>query len=144
VSDLKALRRQSAEMANDLFSVVGIPFEDTTEFQRQLLAAFSFGMLFVLGQLNRLTPPEVHTLGICLLMDVFKYSDRQATAFAEDLIESSRGRGNPTIHAVIHRGIDGHRQWEEGLTSDLKCNLEDIFGVVEPAAREAATPPARS
>ena len=130
MADLKALRRQSAEMADELFSVVGIPFEETTELQRQLLGAFGFGMLFAVGQLNKLTPPEVHALSVCLLMDVFKYSDHQATAFAEGLIESSRGRGNPTINAVIHRGIDGHWQWKEGLTSDLKRNLEDIFRVV--------------
>jgi hypothetical protein len=130
VSDLKALRGLSAEMAQELFSVVGIPFEKTTELQRQLLAAFSFGMLFALGRLNKLTPLEIHTLSICLLMDAFKYSDRQATAFAEDLIESASSRGNPTTNAVIHRGIDGHRQWEKGLTPDLKRNLEDIFRVV--------------
>jgi hypothetical protein len=130
VADLKVLRRQSAEMVDELFSVVGIPFEETTELQRQLLAAFGFGMLFVLGQVNKLTPQEVHALSICLLLDVFKYSDHQATAFAEDLIESSSSRGNPTTNAVIHRGIDGHMQWEAGLTSDLKSNLEDIFRMI--------------
>jgi hypothetical protein len=114
-------------MAGGLFSVVGIPFENTTEFQRQLLAAFSFGMLFALGQFNKLTAPDIHALLICLLMDVFKYSDRQATAFTEDLIESASGRGNETTNAVIHRGIDGHLQWEKGLRSDLKCNIDDIF-----------------
>jgi immunity protein 48 of polymorphic toxin system len=130
VSDLKALRAQSAKVAGELFAVLGVPFEDTTELQRQLLAAFSFGMLFALGRVNKLTPPEIHTLSICLLMDAFKYSDRQATAFTEDLIESASSRGNPTTNAVIHRGIDAHREWEKGLRSDLKRNLEDIFRVV--------------
>ncbi len=65
MADLKALRRQSAEMADDLFSVLGIPFEETTELQRQLLAAFSFGMLFVTGRINALTAPEIHALTIC-------------------------------------------------------------------------------
>jgi hypothetical protein len=130
VSDLKALRGLSAEMAQELFSVVGIPFEKTTELQRQLLAAFSFGMLFALGQFNKLTAAEIHGLGICVLMDVFKYSDHQASAFAEDLVKSASGRGNATTNAIIHRGIDGHLQWEKGLTSDLKRNIEDIFRAV--------------
>jgi hypothetical protein len=117
-------------MAGELFAAMGIPFEDTTELQRQLLATFSFGMLFALGRLNKLSALEIHTLSICLLMDVFKYSDRQATAFAEDLVESASSRGNPTTNAVIHRGIDGHLQWQKGLTSDLRRNLEDIFRVV--------------
>jgi len=106
-------------------------FEEATELQRQLLASFSFGMLFVTGQLNKLASPEFHALSICLLLDVFKYSEHQAVSFAEDLILSSSGRGNPTINAVIHRGIDGHRQWGGRLRSELKSNLEDIFKMVD-------------
>jgi hypothetical protein len=130
VADLKVLRQQSVEMGDALFSVLGIRFEDTTELQRQLLAAFSFGMLFALGQFNKLTAPEIHALVICVLLDVFKYSNHQAAAFAEDLIESASGRGSPTTNSVIHRGIDGHRQWEARQVSDLKSNLEDIFRAV--------------
>ena len=130
VADLKELRKQSTEMGNELFSVLDIPFEETTELQRQLLASFSFGMLFAVGQLNKLTPPEVHALSIYLLVDVFKYSEYQAVPFTEVLIASSSGRGNSTINAVIHRGIDGHRQWEGRQMSELKSNIEDIFKTV--------------
>ena len=130
MADLKALRRQSVEMADDLLSVLEIPFEETTELQRQLLASFSFGMLFVIGQINKLTGSEIHALTICLLLDVFKYSDHQAVRFADDLIEAGSGRGNPTTNAVIHRGIDGHRQWEAGLRSELKSNIDGIFKMV--------------
>jgi hypothetical protein len=130
MADLKALRRQSAEMGHELCSVLSTPFEETTELQRQLLASLSFGMLFAVGCLNKLAPPDLHALSIFLLLDVFKYSEDQAVAFAEDLIAAASGRGNPTINAVIHRGIDGHRQWEAGRMSELKSNLEDIFKAV--------------
>jgi hypothetical protein len=113
-----------------LSSVLSTPLEETTELQRQLLASFSFGMLFAAGCLNRLAPPELHALCIFLLLDVFEYSKDQAAAFSEDLIASASGRGNPTINAVIHRGIDGHRQWEAGRMSELKSNLEDVFKAV--------------
>jgi hypothetical protein len=130
MADLKALRAQSAEMGRELCSVLSTPFEETTELQRQLLACFAFGMLFATGCLNKLTPPDLHALSICLLMDVFNYSQDQAADFAENLIASASGRGNPTINAVIHRGIDGHRQWEAGRMSELKSNLQDIFKTI--------------
>jgi Immunity protein 48 len=130
MADLKALRRQSAEMGHGLCSVLSTPFEETTELQRQLLASFAFGMLFATGCLNKLTPPDLHALSICLLIDVFNYSKDQAAAFAENLIAAASGSGNPTINAVIHRGIDGHRQWEAGQMSELKGNVEDIFKTV--------------
>jgi len=130
VADLKELRKQSAEMGEQLFSAVGIPFEETTELQRQLLASYSFGMLFVIGRLHKLTPPDVHALTIFVLLDVFKYSQHQAVAFAEDLIQSSSGRGNPTTNAVIHRGIDGYRLFKARLMLELKSQIEDIFRIV--------------
>jgi hypothetical protein len=87
-------------------------------------------MLFAIGRPNQLGPAEIHALAICLLMDVFGYSETQAAAFAEDLITSASGHGNPTTNAVIHRGIEGHRQWQNRLTSELKGNIEDIFKIV--------------
>jgi hypothetical protein len=117
-------------MGEALFSALGIPFDETTELQRQLLAAYAFGMLFAAGRLNQLTPPDVHALTISVLLDVFKYSQHQAVAFAEDLIQSSSGRGNPTTNAVIRRGFDGHRLWKARLMLELKSQLEDIFRIV--------------
>lgn len=135
--DLKPLRSEIASMADDLFGIVGIPFEQTTELQRQLLAAFGFGMVFAVGQIEKLSPPDVHALVITLLMDVFKYSAPQAGDFSKLLIDSSGGSGDPTIHTIIHRGIDGHRQWQAKQVQELRRNIMEIFtatGASSPSA----------
>jgi hypothetical protein len=137
VADMKALRGSVADMCADLVASGGIPFESTTELQRQMLASFAFGMTFALGQTEHLTPPEVHALSITMLMDAFKYSGHQATAFSSRLIESAEGRGNPTIQAIIHRGIDGHLQWSSRQTAELSKNINSVFQAVgdEPMSR---------
>jgi hypothetical protein len=128
---LVPVRREIADMADQLFDVVGIPFEQTSELQRQLLAVFAFGMIFAIGQLGRLTAPEVHALVLCCLMDVFRYADHQAAAFAEELIAAaSHQNHHSTKNAIIHRGIDGHRQWQQGQTDNLRANIAEIFRAV--------------
>ena len=128
---LVPVRRDIAAMAGELFDVIGIPFEQTTELRRQLLAVFAFGMTFAVGQFKKLTPPEVHALAIACLMDVFQYADHQAAAFSEQLIAASGDRNvHPTIHDVIHRGIDGHAQWKNSKPAELRVNIEDIFRAV--------------
>jgi hypothetical protein len=118
-------------MATDLFGVVGVPFEQTSELQRQILAAFAFGMIFAVGKINRLSPPDVHALAICCLMDVFKYADHQAIAFSSDLIAHASSKDpNDTHKAIIHRGIDGHHQWQQKQTDRLRENLDGIFQVL--------------
>src|SRR5579862_4801932 len=114
-------------MSRALRSVLNIPFEKTTEPQRQLLACFSFGMVYALGQIKKLTAPEIHALYLMLLLDVFQHSEAQAAAFAEHMIKCAGGRGDSTINAVIHRGIDGHRPWDKGRMSELKSNIEHVF-----------------
>ena len=130
MADMKALRSSVANMCADLVASAGIPFESTTELQRQMLASFAFGMTFALGQTEHLTPPQVHALAITMLMDAFKYSADQAGAFASHLIESAEGRGNPTIQAIIHSGIDGHLQWSSGQTVELSKNINSVFQAV--------------
>ncbi len=78
--------------------------------------------------MNKLTPPEVPALVIACLMDVFKYADHQAVAFAESLIAATSDQSyHPTMNAVIHRGIDGHRQWKAVETDSPRTNIQDIF-----------------
>jgi hypothetical protein len=127
VADMKTLRSTLVEMSADLLACTGIPFEETTELQRQLLASFAFGMIFAIGQIERLTPAEVHALSITMLTDAFGYSAEQAGAFSTHLIESASGTGNPTIQMVIHRGIDGHHQWSCGRAADLGENIKSVF-----------------
>jgi hypothetical protein len=125
---LLPIRREIGDMADELFQVVEIPFEETSELQRQILATFAFGMIFAVGQIKKLTPPEVHALAMTCLMDVFKYADHQAVAFAEDLIAAASSRDvNDTHNAIIHRGIDGHYQWQERKVDELRENIEGIF-----------------
>jgi hypothetical protein len=71
-SDLKALHFDIGRMTIELFAAMGIQFNETTELQRQLLESFAFGMTFAIGQLEKLTPAEVRTLAIGMLLDGFK------------------------------------------------------------------------
>jgi hypothetical protein len=129
--DLRPLRSEVGDLAAKLFTVIAIPFENTSELQRQVLAAFSFGMVFAVGQVHRLSPAEVHALGLCLLSDVFRYSPEQSAAFAAELISAASDRSvQPTTNAIIHRGIDGHAQIESGSTAALRANVVGVLKAV--------------
>jgi hypothetical protein len=132
MADLKAVRQDVRVMAESLFDVLALPFAETTERERQVIAAFAFGMVFAEGQRRQLTPPETHAVAIGLLMDVFKYADHQAADFSADLIATA---SNPSRHkvtnAIIHRGIDGHMQWERDDIDALTSNVADVLARVQ-------------
>jgi hypothetical protein len=125
---LLPVRHEIASMASELFDAIGLPFEQTSELQRQILASFAFGMIFAVGQIKRLSPPEVHALAICCLVDVFKYAKHQAVALSSDLIAHVSSHDPDDTHkAIVHRGIDGHYQWQHEQTEQLRANIEHIF-----------------
>lgn len=132
--DLKAIRADNARMLSDVSTAIDRPIESTTEDERQLLATFGFGMVYAAGQTHALSPPEVHALLIAVLQDFFKYSDQQAVAFAEMLIQAASDRAEyPLWNAIIHHGIDGHAQWHSGDIDGLRKNFSTIYDRVQKA-----------
>lgn len=130
--DLKVIRKENDRIFNHLFDIIEIPFENTTELQRQVLATFSFGMLNAIANINKLTPPDVHALTIIMLEETFKYSKDQSVAFADDLIKAVACKDpNNTHKAIIHRGIDGHYQYINGQLDKVKENILNIFEILE-------------
>jgi hypothetical protein len=127
VTEMKALRSKISDMCGSVITATSIPLESTSELERQIMASFAFGMTFVVGQSEHLTPPQIHALSITMLVDAFEFTEGEAVAFTNDMIEAAGGGGNPTIRAIIHRGIDGHLQWISGRTEELEKNINSVL-----------------
>ncbi len=134
--EANADRTDVAAMAEELFKSIEVPFEKTSELERQVLSTFAFGMIFAFGKSKGMAPPVVHALVIACLMDSFHYADHQASEFSASLIAIASDRSrNPTMNAIIHRGIDGHRQWEQKKLGELKANLVGVLKVLAGGQR---------
>jgi hypothetical protein len=120
-------RQQVTAYGSDLFRVCGVEFDKTTEMQRQVSGAFLFGVAYAHGRVHQLAPPDVHALVITMLMDFLRYSAEQAGAFSSSLVQATSAGPNDTMKAIIHRGIDGHRQLTSGEHNALRQNLLGIF-----------------
>ena len=120
-------RQQVTAYGNDLFRVCGVEFAKTTEMQRQVSGAFLFGVAYAHGRVHQLPPSDVHALVITMLVDVLRYSAEQAGAFSARLVQATSAGPDDTMKAIIHRGIDGHRQLTSGEHDALRQNLLGIF-----------------
>ncbi|MGG0757013.1 Imm48 family immunity protein [Brevibacillus laterosporus] len=99
--------------------LITIKFEETTELENQVIAAFCFGAINVIVQRDDLSQPQAHALTIT----VFKYSENQAVSFADDLIKATSKEHYPVMNTIIHRGIDGHYQYINNMDVELKKNI---------------------
>lgn len=110
---VKNISNELRLFSNKLFEVLGMKFEGTSELERQVIAAFCFGALNAIIQRDELSQAQAHALTVAFLINEFKYSEKQAVDFAEDLIRATNKEHHPVMNAIIHRGIDGHYHYEK-------------------------------
>ena len=83
----------SSKMTNDLFKILEVKFEETSEVERQIISAFAFGMINAYALAEKVEPPKVNGTMIGILINEFKYSEKQACEFAQTLINTSDFNG---------------------------------------------------
>ncbi|GGG11180.1 hypothetical protein GCM10010912_64490 [Paenibacillus albidus] len=101
---IKQAIEELIDLANKIFEELEMTFEETNEIERQIIA---------------------------LLIRKFGYSPEQATAFAENLIQSTAPQKQDVMNAIIHRGIDGHRQYQHEDYEGLRHNITEVLITVQ-------------
>ncbi|MBB6020419.1 hypothetical protein HNR77_001480 [Paenibacillus sp. JGP012] len=129
---LAAAASELEQMVNQVCERIGTPLHETTELQRQVLAAFGFGAVYSITHRDRLTEPQAHALSIRMLIKPFNYSEQQAVDFVDDLIRvASNEETHPVMNTIIHRGINGHVQFVQEDHEALGRNIQEILDAVQ-------------
>lgn len=105
--------KNSTKMSQDLFNILGVEFEDSTEFDRQALAAFSFGMVTAFAQEKQVEQDIVLNTSGYVLVNVFKYSKEQMQDFIHLLINSTKKGYHEGFFLMINQGVEMYREYEQ-------------------------------
>ena len=131
-SILAAAAHELEQMVDQVCKLIGTPLPETTELQRQVLAAFGFGAVYSITHRDQLVEPQAHALSIRMLIKPFNYSEQQAVDFADDLIRvASNEEVHPVMNTIIHRGINGHVQFAQEDYEALASNIQEILAAVQ-------------
>ncbi len=126
----------SSSMTNDLFEILEISLEETSEIERQIISAFAFGMLTAYAIDERIEQPKVHGTMIGILINQFKYSEKQACEFTQILINSTDREYNPTMDTIISRGIQAYDDYKADKEKEVYDNLTFIIDTIVSDSHE--------
>lgn len=98
-------------MSEKLFDVMDMSFEDTTEFDRQILSILSFGMINAYAMEEKISVDIVNIAAEYVLIKVFKYSNEQAQTFLGKMIEGTKKEKNLVYYNIIHQGIEMYYEY---------------------------------
>ena len=114
-------------MASVLLQVADVEFDQASQLEQALVGTFFFGMLNAYGMLNRLSPPDVQALAILVFQDSLHYSATAAIEAVQHCIDATSPSHHETMNAILHRGIDGHAQYERLDLKGLGANVNSVL-----------------
>lgn len=127
---IEKVEEEISKIVNELFNLIEVEFENTTELERQVVAAFCFGMINAMAVTESLSQAQTHASTIAMLIKNFRYSDHQAVDFTQELINATKKEFHPVMNQIIHRGIDGHYKYVNNQKNELKLNLINVINIV--------------
>lgn len=117
------------EMVDTFLSLVTIDLED--ELDRELAAAYIFGMLNGTAQKESLTPEDVQALMVCIGIDKLTYSEEVAYQMTQFVIDATDEEFHPTVNAIIHRGLEGYFLYSDQEFDALSEDFNEVVQVVK-------------
>ncbi len=118
---------QAVGMAEHLLDVAGIDFDTRDRTTQAVVGTFIFGMLNAYGMSAGQTPQELINLAVKVFQDALHYTPEAAGEGIQHCIEATRPGAHDTMKALIHRGVDGHRQYIAGDHEGLSANINSIL-----------------
>ena len=117
------------EMVDTFLSLVTIDLDD--ELDRELAAAYIFGMLNGTAQKESLTPEDVQALMVHIGIDKLTYSEEVAYQMTQFVIDATDEEFHPTVNAIIHRGLEGYFLYSDQEFDALSEDFDEVVQVVK-------------
>lgn len=117
------------EMVDTFLSLVTIDLQD--ELDRELAAAYIFGMLNGTAQKESLTPEDVQDLMVHIGIDKLTYSEEVAYQMTQFVIDATDEEFHPTVNAIIHRGLEGYFLYSDQEFDALSEDFNEVVQVVK-------------
>ena len=120
---------ETIKMVDKFLSLVTIDLAD--DLDRQLAAAYIFGMLNGKAQKDSIDPENVQALMIRIGIEKLQYAPEVAFEMTQFVINATDKEFHQTVHAIIHRGLEGYFLYSDSQFGALSDDFKDIVQVVK-------------
>ena len=123
------ITNETIEMVNKFLSLATIDFDE--DLDRQLAAAYIFGMLNGKAQKDSISPENVQALMIRIGIEKLQYTPEVAFEMTQFVINATDKEFHPTVNAMIHTGLEGYFLYSDRQFKVLADDFKEIVQVVK-------------
>ena len=116
------------DIADDVIRLAKLDVSKMNEQEKQIAAAFCFGVLNGYSLEHQISAVQIHGAVIAMLVQKLQYDPAVAAQLFDFLVRCTKRDYHPVMYVIIHRGIEGYYQL--GDAEKLRQNISEIIAVV--------------
>lgn len=118
------------ELVKKLFNILEVELEELTEQEKELIIAYSFGMISLIAEENKVSKEVKYFAVQKAINEVFKYSEKEAKNILNKLIDSVEKEKNEEFRIMIHQGKYVYPKYKEQNYNEIYDRLTNMIDVI--------------
>lgn len=118
------------KLLGDLFDILEVELEELTEQEKELIIAYSFGMISVMAEENQVNEQVKCSIFEKIIKEVFKYSKEEAKSILQKLIDSIQTDSNEVLKIMIHQGKYIYPKYKLKNYNEIYDRLTNMIDVI--------------
>ncbi|MEJ8553220.1 Imm48 family immunity protein [Tepidibacter sp. Z1-5] len=118
------------ELAKNLFEILEIELEELTEQEKELLIAYSFGMISIMAEENQILLSIQYFAIEKVIMEVFQYSKQKTINIIKNILDSTEKGGSEIFRIMIYQGKYVYPKYKDSNYNEVYDRLTNLIDVI--------------
>lgn len=124
----KEFNEQANLIVDKVLGAMDTPLSDMEELDRQIIAAYLFGMINAYAMTNGASHEQVQASMVAIFNQRYGYSIESAVDFFVHLVKCTDKEYHPTMNVIICRGLDSYEDIDNApKIKDEICRMINIL-----------------
>lgn len=121
---------ESKELVENLFEILEIELEELSEQKKELIIAYSFGIISIMAEENQILLSVQYFVVEKVIMEVFQYSKQKTINIIKKLVDSTQKGGSEIFRIMIHQGKYVYPKYKDRDYNQVYDRLTNLIDVI--------------
>lgn len=117
-------------LVEKLFDILEVELEELTKQEKELILAYSFGMISIIEQESQMSEEVKHLTLKQVIMETFEYNEEDAKNIFEKLIYDIKEKRNEPYNIMIYQGKFTYSKFRDKNYNEVYDNLTNMIDVI--------------
>jgi|GEM_PF-6689202 len=117
-------------LVEKLFDILEVELEELTKQEKELILAYSFGMISIIEQESQMSEEVKHLTLKQVIMETFEYNEEDAKNIFKKLIYDIKEKRNEPYNIMIYQGKFTYSKFRDKNYNEVYDNLTNMIDVI--------------